>query len=166
MPLANNVPILLDNQSGWDKRQQEQVNIIVKTTRRAMEAKAKQKRLPTPVISNPISRKYGRILDVRAYLYKDTISISFILDPVGFVPKGIYPLFETKSKIDNAMLQGSNDTFHCDMTLSQLGHLALRRIQNDNVLVEFVRSKEPWPVDSGGNMIKYSCYMRGNVYAK
>ncbi len=165
MPLANNVPILLDNQSGWNEVQQEQINIIVKTTRRAMEAKAKQKQLPTPVISNPISRKYGRILDVRAYLYKDTMSISFILDPVGFVPKGVYPLFETKYKIDNAMLQGSNDTFRCEKPLAILGHLSLRRIQNDNVLVEFVRSEEPWPAIDG-EMVKYSCYMRGNVYAE
>lgn len=164
MPLANNVPILLDNQSGWDKRQQEQVNIIVKTTRRAMEAKAKQKQLPTPTISNPISRKYGRILDVRAYLYKDVMSVSFILDPVGFVPKGEYPLFETKYKIDNAMLQGSNDTFHCEEPLSNLGRIVLKNVEN-NIQVLFERNENPWPTVEDV-MVKYSCYFRGNVYAE
>ena len=165
MPLANNVPILLDNQSGWNEAQQEQINIIVKTTRRYMEAKAKQKQLPPPVITNPINKKYGRILDVRAYLYKDTMSVSFILDPVGFVAKGKYPLFETKYKIDNAMLQGSNDTFHCDEPLSNLGRVVLKKVE-DNIQVLFERNEMTWPVDSYGNMVKYSCYFRGNTYAK
>lgn len=166
MPLAKNVPILLDKQSGWNERQQEQINIIVKTMRRFMEAKAKQEQLPISVIENPITKKYGRVLDLQAYLYKDTMSASFILDPVGFVTKGVYPLFEISQNLDNAMIEGSNSTVHCDASLSSLGHIKIRRVQDGNFVIEFERNEVAWPEDSSHNLIKYSCYFRGNTYAE
>lgn len=162
MPLANNVPVFLDDSSGWNHAQSEYVNILVKTTRHKFEAKAKQEKESKPPVTHLVKNKYGRVLDLEDYKYRNYFTLSFILNPTGFVKDGEYSLFDTTYHIQYINMQGSNSSTVMAKSLSALGNLKIVE-KGDYRTVVFVKNDEAWPKDSGGNFVQYSVTIGGRT---
>lgn len=162
MPLANNVPVFLDDNSGWNHNQVEYVNILVKTTRHKFEAKSKQEKESKPTVTHLVKNKYGRVLDLEDYKYRNYFTLSFILNPTGFVKDGEYSLFDTTYHIQYINMQGSNSPTIMAKSLSALGNLKIVE-KGDYRTVVFVKNDEAWPKDSGGNFVQYSVTIGGRT---
>lgn len=162
MPLANNVPVFLDDNSGWNHAQSEYVNILVKTTRHKFEAKAKQEKESKPPVTHLVKNKYGRVLDLEDYKYRNYFTLSFILNPTGFVKDGEYSLFDTAYHIQYINMQGSNSPTVMAKSLSALGNLKIVE-KGDYRTVVFVKNDEAWPKNSGGNFVQYSVTIGGRT---
>lgn len=162
MPLANNVPVFLDDKTGWNHAQAEYVNILVKTTRRKFESKAKQEKESKPPVTHLVKNKYGRVLDLEDYKYRNYFTLSFILNPSGFVKDGEYSLFDTTYNIQYINLQGSNSPTVMAKSLSALGNLKIVEKGGYRTVV-FVKNGEAWPVDGNGNMVQYSVTIGGRT---
>lgn len=163
MGLANTLPVFLDDFSGFTEQQVDQINIIVRTARRAFESKAKQNQKTEPVIEKISKRKYNRVLDLKDYLYNKSFSMSFILNPVGFVKDGEYPLFETDKQINFININGSNSETKPDKSLSGLGYLKVSYAMPDKPIVLFVCTTDEWPEDEQHEKVKYSAFISGTI---
>lgn len=163
MGLANTLPVFLDDFAGYNKRQVRLINLIVRTARRAFESKAKQKQKTEPVIEKISKRKYNRVLDLKDYLYGKSFSMSFILNPVGFVKDGEYPLFETDKNINFIHINGSNSETKPDKSLSGLGYLKVSYVTSTNPVVMFVCTTDEWPEDEQHEKVKYSAFVSGTI---
>lgn len=163
MGLANTLPVFLDDFAGYDKKQVRLINLIVRTARRAFESKAKQKQKTEPIIEKVSKRKYNRVLDLKDYLYGKSFSMSFILNPVGFVKDGEYPLFETDKNINFIHINGSNSETKPDKSLSGLGYLKVSYVTSTNLVVMFVCTTDEWPEDEQHEKVKYSAFVSGTI---
>jgi len=161
MGLFNNNPLFLSQSSGFNKKQIDYINVIVRTLRRTFEAKAKQKQKSAPKISHFTTAKYGRVLNFRDYYYLGYFSISFILNPANFANGQQYGLFETKNNISRYSVEGSHSDSVPTKSLGQLGHITVVK-NNDTNIVSFVPDNmEDWPKDSDNNYVNYSVYFSG-----
>jgi hypothetical protein len=161
MALANNVPVFLSPDSGYTPEQCNSINILVRTARRSFESKARQIQEDKPVVEKLITRRYGRVLEPKDYLYGKNFSLQFILNPFGFELDGRYALFETKHTIKSIQMQGANSSITVGMTITSLGHLYVGYL-NNNQIVYFVCDTDDWPSDHG-IPTQFSVYMNGLI---
>jgi len=161
--LYQNTPIFLTEDSGYNKKQCEQINVIVRTTRNRFISKAKQEQLGHPKIEKFISQKYNRVLNLFDFLYDKTFSISFILDSTGFEKNIDYPLFEfTEKNIISMAGEGSNSDLRTAINLSALGTFSIKK-QNGIPTIYFTCLTDNWPTDESGKKIFYSVYIGGKI---
>ena len=161
--LYQNIPVLLDDRSGFTKAQVEQINIVARTARRAFTEKAKQKQKSQPLVEHLITKKYGRVLDLKDYLYTDRFSLNFVLSPVGFANNIWYPLFITEKTITSIELCGSNSENKVAASLTYLGHLDSKETSEGTEVYYVVDRAEDWPRDANNNMVNYSVYIGGSI---
>lgn len=159
MGLYNNIPVFLDENSGYSKSQVEKINTIVRTARNRFTSIATQSTNELPKIKKFITAKYNRVLNLRDYLFDKNFSISFILDPAGFAPGLEFPLFEFEGTIMELHCEGSNSSDYPAATLSSLGYLRIDTTKN----IIYFKCVNDWPVDSGGNKVNYSVYIGGAI---
>lgn len=162
MPLANNVPVFLDDRAGWNHAQAEYVNILVKTTRRKFESKAKQEKESKPPVTHLVKNKYGRVLDLEDYKYRNYFTLSFILNPTGFVKDGEYSLFDTTYHIQYINMQGSFSPTDAVKSLSALGNLKIVE-KGEYRTVVFVKNDEAWPKGADEKFLYYSVTIGGRT---
>lgn len=159
MGLYNNIPVFLDETSGYNKSQVEKINTIVRTARNRFISIATQNVSELPKIEKFVTAKYNRVLDLKDYLFDKNFSISFILDPAGFAPGLEFPLFEFDGTITELHCEGSNSSDTPAKTLSSLGYL---RIDTTKKVIYF-KCVNDWPTDSSGNKVNYSVYIGGTI---
>ena len=162
MGLSKNIPVFLDEYSGWNKAQAEYINVLVKTIRHKFESKAKQNKESKPVVSHLVYKKYGRILDLKDYKYRNYFTLSFILNPTGFVENGVYNLFDTKENIQYINMQGSNSSTVLAKSLTALGSIKIID-KGTYTTVAFVKNDEEWPKDANNLPVQYSVSMNGRL---
>ena len=162
MPIANVVPVFLDNSSGFTEKQIEAVNILAKTARNSFVAKAKQEQLPKPEIKNIVKSRYARVLDVKNYLYNKNFSIQFILNPYNMSSGIEYRLFELESKVTRLQFEGSHSSTYPSKLLSSLGTIKYKTVDGKNMIV-FECVSDDWPVDENGRRVQFSTYIGGSI---
>ena len=164
MGLGKTIPVYLDKRSGFNKNQIDTVNAIARTTRRNFELKATQKQLDKPLVQRFLYKSTNRILDLRDYIYTDTFSISFILDPTGFEVDGRYLLFTTKYPVKSIFYEGSYDEFDVNLNymFSNMVSLEIDKVSGEYMF--YVKVRQNWPVDTHGNKVQYNIFLGGRVY--
>lgn len=162
MALSNNVPVFLDKVSGYNENQVNFINTLVRTSRRSFEAKAYQKMKSKPDVTHLAEAKYNRVVNFKDYLYNKYFTLSFILNPTGFVKNGIYNLFETKETIQTINAEGSNSDSVPAATLSSLGTIVMTN-EGNKTIVQFKMTADNWPEDVDHNKVQYSVSVIGRI---
>lgn len=162
MALYNNIPLMLDTDSGYTSEQVKQINIIVKNTRNKFISKAKQKQKGLPKIEKFITTKYNRVLNLRDFIIDQLFNIHFILDPAGFEDNVSYKLFEFDNEVKHFHFEGSNSDKTDVIALSTLGTIFIDTSGLAPVFM-FKRNSAPWPTDANNNKVKYSVFISGEI---
>ncbi len=162
MSLYNNTPVFLTTDSGFDKRQCESVNVIVRTARNRFYSKAKQTQKEKPRIVKFITSKYARVLNLLDYQYGNNFSISFILNPGGLSNGIEYPLFEFDGNVSAFQYQGSHDENVVARNLTSLGTITISKKFAKPTFVFTPTDMENWPKNDD-HYVAYSVYIGGRI---
>lgn len=162
MGLYSNTPVFLTVDSGFDKKQCESINVVVRTARNRFYSKAKQPLQEKPKITKFITSKYARVLNLLDYRYGNNFSISFILNPGGFANGIEYPLFEFDGNVSSFQYQGSHDENVVARTLSNLGSISISDKFDKPTFVFTPSNMENWPKNDE-HYVAYSVYIGGRV---
>ena len=162
MSITNVVPVFLDQNSGFNDKQVEAINILAKTARNSFLAKAKQKQLPKPEIKNIVKSRYSRTLDVKNYLYGTNFSIQFILNPYNMSSGIEYSLFELENKVTRLQFEGSHSSTYPSKLLSSLGTIKYK-VKDGKDMIVFKCTSDDWPVDENGRRVQFSVYIGGSI---
>ena len=162
MSITNVVPVFLDQNSGFNDKQVEAINILAKTARNSFLAKAKQKQLSKPEIKNIVKSRYSRTLDVKNYLYGTNFSIQFILNPYNMSSGIEYSLFELENKVTRLQFEGSHSSTYPSKLLSSLGTIKYK-VKDGKDMIVFECTSDDWPVDENGRRVQFSVYVGGTI---
>ena len=162
MALAPIVPVFLDKNAGYNEKQVNFINTLVRTSRRSFESKAIQKMKDKPKISHLAEAKYNRVLNFKDYLYNNYFTLSFILNPAGFVQDGVYNLFETNKTIVTLTGDGCHTDDQVRKTLSSLGNFQIVNEGNKKI-IQFKVTSSDWPTDADNNLIQFSVCIVGRT---
>lgn len=160
--ILNNIPLMLDTDSGFNSDQVKQINIIVKNTRNKFISKATQKQKEKPKAIKFVITKYSRVLNLRDFIVNKLFNIHFILDPAGFENNIAYKLFEFDYDVDNFHFEGSNSDLNNVIALSTLGYMYIDTTGIRPTFM-FKRNSNTWPTDANNNKIKYSVFIAGKT---
>lgn len=160
--IYNNIPLMLDLDSGYTSDQVKQINIIVKNTRNKFLAIAKQKQKEKPKAEKFIITKYSRVLNLKDYIVDKLFNIHFILDPAGFEDNLSYKLFEFDNDVKHFHFEGSNSDKTNVIALSTLGTILIETSGLKPTFI-FKRNDSPWPTDANNNKVKYSVFIAGKI---
>ncbi len=159
--LANNVPVFLTPDSGWNEKQCRTVNVIARTMRNAFSAKARQKQQDKPEVIRIVESKYNRVLNLRDYWYGDYFSMSFILNPAGMTEGITYDLATLKANPIVLEYEGSHSSTNPNKFLSSLGIISVATKDGKYVL-QFKCSSSDFP-ESSGARVQFSVYVGGRT---
>ena len=160
MPLSKQVPVYLDDRSGWNHAQVEQINIIARTARNYFLSKAKQKQLGKPEIDRIIVSKWNRVLNLRDYTFQGTFSISFILNTDGLSKDITTPLFSIGKNVKSFQFEGSYSDELVVNSLSSLGKLSIEIVDAEPTFC-FTPNTNDWPEDENHNRLQFSVFIGG-----
>ena len=160
MPLSKQVPVYLDDRSGWNHAQVEQINIIARTARNYFLSKAKQKQLGKPEIDRIIISKWNRVLNLRDYTFQGTFSISFILNTDGLSKDITTPLFSISKNVKLFQFEGSYSDELVVNSLSSLGKLSIEIVDAEPTFC-FTPNTNDWPEDENHNRLQFSVFIGG-----
>lgn len=180
MSLSKVVPVYLDNRSGWNPAQVEQVNIIARTSRNYFLSRAKQEQLGKPDIERVVVSKWNRVLDLKDYAYMGIFSISFILNTDGLAKDVTTPLVSLGKKVKSYTLKADGNeadtskekkiyTFQFEgsysdeivpKSLSSLGSITIETVDSEPTFC-FTPNTDDFPEDENHNRLQFSVYIGG-----
>lgn len=161
MGLANNVPVFLTTESGWNEKQCKTVNVIARTVRNAFTSKAKQNQKDKPEVVRIVEGKFNRVLNLKDYYYNDYFSMQFILNPAGMAEGISYDLAELKANVSQLEWEGCHSSTNPNKFLSSLGTISVTEKDGKHVL-QFKCSSNDWP-ESDGSRVQFSVYVGGRT---
>lgn len=162
--LGSNTPVFLDDKSGFDEKQTELINLLVRTARRTFESKAIQKQEGKPKVEVFASTIYPSIIsDVRHYKYLNQVCISFVtLAQNPHLSVGMdLPLFESPYYAILSLAGGNPDG-----TVDIKRYFAMlppERSSSGDYLYK-MRCVETLPLDSSGNEVQFTAFLQGVAY--
>lgn len=159
--LSNNTPVFLDDESGFNAKQVELVNLLVKTARKTFESKAIQKQEGRPRVEVFASTTYPSVIsDVRNYKYLNQVCISFVTlaqNPPLSVGMDL-PLFESPYYAILSLSGGNPDG-----TVDIKRYFALlppERTSSGDYLYK-LRCVEVLPRDSEDKEVQFTAFLSG-----
>lgn len=164
MGLSKSIPIFLDNNSGWDDYQTFEINRIAKTIRNSFESKAKQKKKDKPIIDKCVNAKYGRVLNLYDYEYRNYFNLQFILNLSGFETDKDYVLVEMTGNCSDINFEGSHSDTDPSVFLSSIGYIYFDYYNQNPALLFHCSDADIIPTDEAGNRVQYSVFVRGKIY--
>lgn len=162
MGFSNNVPVFLDEGSGWSDKQCEEINKIVLSCRKSFESKAKQKTKEKPSTDKLSITKYNRVLNLSDFYYLDYFSMSFILNPAGMEAGKDYPLIELKQRVKSLSFEGSHSDRLPRDFLSNLGYI-YQGVYDNKVTLLFHCNSDDFPEDENHERVQFSVYCGGRI---
>lgn len=159
--LSSNTPVFLDDESGFNAKQVELVNLLVKTARKTFESKAIQKQEGKPRVEVFASTTYPSVIsDVRNYKYLNQVCISFVTlaqNPPLSIGMDL-PLFESPYYAILSLSGGNPDG-----TVDIKRYFALlppERTSSGDYLYK-LRCVETLPLDSTGKEVQFTAFLSG-----